>query len=123
MKVLKIVGIVIGVLAVLVGGFFGWFYVTKVVAPEPEEMCAHVQSLMERDLASDLQAETGGGKPSKLTEELARKQIDEHSRECVASAKRRKEFDAVAYAREAKCAVAAGTLKDAFACSRKPAKR
>lgn len=120
MKVVKIIGIVIGVIALLIGGFFGWFYVTKVVAPEPEAMCAHVQSLMERDLASDLKAATGGGK---LAEELAKKQIDEYSRDCVAGAKRRKDFDAVAYAREAKCAVAAATLKDAFACSRKGAKR
>ncbi len=117
MKVLKILGIVFGVLVVLVGGFFAWFYVTKVMAPEPQAYCAHVESLMRKDLPAEIEKKAG---KSKLAEELVKKQIDEFAAECVKDAERRKTFNAVNYATEAKCATAASTFQEAVDCSKKP---
>lgn len=116
MKVLKIIGIVFGVLVALVGGFFAWFYVTKVMAPEPQEYCAHVEGLMRKDLPAEVEKKAG---KSKLAEELVKKQIDEFAAECVADASRRKTFNAVNYAAEAKCAVEATTFQQAVDCSKK----
>jgi hypothetical protein len=116
MKVLKIIGIVFGVLVLAVGGFFGWFYVTKVMAPEPEAYCAHVESLMRKDLPA--QVEKSAGK-SKLADELVKKQIDEFSKDCVSDASRRQTMHAVNYAADAKCAVAATTFDQVIECSKK----
>jgi hypothetical protein len=115
MKVLRIIGIVLGILVLLVGGFFGWFYVTKVMAPEPEAYCAHVEALMRKDMPAEIEKKAG---KSKLAEELVKKQIDEFAAGCVADAKRRKDFNAVGYASEAKCAVAASTFAQAADCSK-----
>jgi hypothetical protein len=116
MKAVKIIGIVLGSLVALVGGFFAWFYVTKVMAPEPVALCEHTVALMKEDLAGALKAETGGGK---LAEELAQKQIEEFSLDCVKRAERHRAFDAVGYAEESKCTMATNTFDDLGKCSKK----
>jgi hypothetical protein len=116
MKVLKILGIVVGVLVALIGGFFAWFYFAKVKAPEPAAYCAHVEGLMRKDLPAEIERKVG---KSKMADELVKKQIDEFAADCVKDAERRKTFHAVNYATEAKCAVAAGTFQGRWTAGRR----
>jgi hypothetical protein len=51
LKALKIIGILIGSLVTLIVVAAGIFYVGWCKAPSPDEVCAHIQTLMAADLA------------------------------------------------------------------------
>jgi hypothetical protein len=97
MKALKILAVVLGVVVLAVGGFFGWFYVAHVRAPEPQAYCDHTVSLMR--------------------EELAGQQADDLAKDCLSRATREQERDAVKYAKNSKCAMGAKTFAELGACS------
>ncbi|MCA9623407.1 MAG: hypothetical protein KC731_30510 [Myxococcales bacterium] len=116
MKALKIIGMVLGGLVLCVVGFFGWFYVTKVMAPEPEAVCSHTLGLMKDQLTKDTSAKLGD--PA-LAKDLVDKQLADFEKTCVQDAARQQDFNAVAYAEEAKCTVAADSMSDLRACSKR----
>lgn len=87
---MKIVLAIVAVLAVAAGG--AWFFLVR--APSPDEVCAHMVKLAEKEGIKELD-----------------------KAECVKDVTRRKEtMGVIKYAKKAKCITAASTLADGAKC-------
>ena len=97
MKILKVIGIIFGLLIAAAAGV--WFFLLR--APSTEDQCAHVLSLME--------AKTPGIAESPIGQEM--------KDACPDKMKKGMLQGQGPYAKQAKCVMAASSLEDLDACN------